>query len=113
MSLLDAFDDMKVDITPIIVTETESASGTSKKETAGTAIKGVVYNASAAKSYFSQQLAVDIDAVAVVDSTEGLDEADKVSVNSQEYTIDSIEDPGMNNLSGWDNVYTIGLKAVK
>lgn len=113
MSILDNFADMKVDIVPISVTETSTASGIGRTKTPGATIKGVVFNVSAAKTYFSAMYGEDVTSVAVVDDITGIDNNGILRINGREYSIDSPEDPGMNNLSGFDNVYTIGLKVVK
>jgi len=50
-----------------------------------------------------------VDAVFAVRSTTGLSDNDYIVINSVKYTANTIQDPVNNNVTGFDNMYLVGL----
>lgn len=112
--LLSFFGDMKISATPVFVVHGKDAKGQkTKTPTNGTPIKGLFHTPSKAAVYFGNRWSEDISGVFTTEDIAGLTNKDKLTVSSITYDIDSIEDPGSMNVSGWDNVYLIALKAIQ
>jgi hypothetical protein len=114
MSILDDFEDMKIEVTPVLITQAPDENGVwVGTEENGATLRGVVYSRSEASRYYSQTWAVDVSAVLVCDDITNIEKASKLIVNGITYEADIPEDVAFNNLSGFDNVYTVGLKVMK
>lgn len=115
MSLFDYFADMKVPVTPVVITQIINANGEAETtETDGTAVQGVLYQASAASTYFNETWAENVSSVVVLDDITGITNKSKVKVDGVKYSVDyGPDDVGSNNLSGFDNVYVCGVNVIK
>lgn len=113
--MMGYFVDNQVLVTPTVYTESYDANAQKVlTATTGTAFNAIVFNRSEATRYFSSTWGQDVEAVMVCDSDSWFSTtADIVTINSIAYKCDPPVDPGMNNLSGWDNVYTVGIRVHK
>ena len=112
MSILDFFGDMMVPGTPYGVTLAPDSTGNwVETETEGTAINGVFWETAEVPTFYQKTWMINVDAVFAVKETIGITVSDYMTVNTKKYTINTIQDPVNNNVTGFDNMYLIGLVA--
>jgi len=110
MSILDFFGDMMVPGTPYGVTLAPDSTGNwVETETEGTAINGVFWETAEVPTFYQKTWMINVDAVFAVRSTTGLSDNDYIVINSVKYTANTIQDPVNNNVTGFDNMYLVGL----
>ena len=114
MSLFDDFAEMQIDVTPVVIT---SAPGTDGEwvdtPVNGTPFKGIIYNLSATSQLYGRTWAESVTSVLVCKDVSALSINGQVIADGVTYNIEAIEDPGHNNVSGFDNVYNVGLAVLK
>ena len=112
MSILDAFTDMMVPGTPSVVTLAPDSSGSwVEDETAGTELQGIFWLVSEVPAFYVRTWMTNLDGVFATKDVTGISKGDYLTVNSIKYTIQTIQDPILNNVTGFDNIYLVGLDA--
>lgn len=114
MSILDDFSDMKVSVTPVVVTKAPNDDGEwTETETQGSATTGVIYDLAAATAFYTRSWIESVTSVLAVDNASGFSTGGKCISGGITYTIEQIQEPGRNVQSGFDSVYLIGLAVKK
>lgn len=107
MSILDYFEDDKIEVTPYTITQlpTGVPGQWVDTEVMGTAFNALFWNTSVASRYFNTSWNVETVAVLAVDDITGLDIDGEILKGSDYYVIDSID-----NVGEQEEVYLIGLR---
>ena len=110
MSILDFFGDMMVPGTPYGVTLAPDDTGDwVETELSGPVVYGVLWETSEVPAFYQKTWMTNVDAVFAVRSITGLSANDYIVINSVKYTANTIQDPVNNNVTGFDNMYLVGL----
>lgn len=106
MSLLDSFNDYRIEAYPVVITQAPGADGVwVDTKTDGALITGVKYNRSTAERYFSQTWESNITDILVVDIDTGLKNNDEIRIGSTYWKCGTPQ-----NVADQNEIWTIGLE---
>jgi len=109
--MIEYFADQQVSATPVTIAQAPDSDGHWNDTPSNqTAVKGILFQASTAAAYFNTSWAENITMVFVASDITNLTNKGNVTIEGITYVIETgPEDVGMNNATGWDNVYLLGL----
>lgn len=114
MKMMQHFKRFQVDATPISLAQDTSDEYLSLVETEHDTVKIVEISAEAAAQFFGTNWNERVVKSIVTDDVTNITNQGRMKINGVTYSIDSGPlDVGNNNLSGFSDVYVIGLGAIK